>query len=153
MHLISGFSPLAYRHLCGNAIWCFLMRRFWVLVSVFSSYFLPLQEDPQPPPPYPSSQLIRNSQHIVGPLCKRKSPWIIEAVSCRFSQSSVHCGKLINQAEALQKDFSKREAIVKSPVVDFSLFFPLKPVRCISRLDEIVRNSTPSNPIISWMGS
>lgn len=90
------------------------MRRLLVPVSVFSSHFLSLQEDSPTPP-----QLIRNSLHIVGPLCKRKSPWIIEAVSFCFSQSSVHCGKLINQAEALQKDLGKKEVIVQSPVVDF----------------------------------
>lgn len=36
----------------------------------------------------------------------------------------MHCGKLINQAEVLQKDLSKGEVIVQTTVV-LSLFFKL----------------------------
>lgn len=117
---VAGCSPLAYRHLCGDTIWCFLMRRFWVLLSVFHSHFLSPQEDPPNTPLF-----IRNSLHIVGPLCKRKSPWIIEAVSFCFSQSSVHSGKLISHAEALQKDLSKRALIVQNPLLGFVFFLTL----------------------------
>lgn len=81
---------------------------------------IPLTSSPHRKTPPP--MLIRNSLHIVGPLCKRKSPWIIEAVSFCFSQSSVHCEKLISQAEALQKDLSKREVIVQSPLLGFDFF-------------------------------
>lgn len=83
---------------------------------------LPLPTGRPPHTPWHPSTLIKNSQHIVGPLCKRKSPWIIEAVSFCFSQSSVHCGKLISQAEALQKDLSKSAAIVQSPLLGFVFF-------------------------------
>lgn len=82
----------------------------------------------QVPPSYsqapPSPAPIAHSPHVVAPLCKRKSPWINECVSCCFSQSLVHCGKLINQAEVLQKDLSKEEVIVQSPEV-LSLFYKL----------------------------
>lgn len=142
---------------CGAAIWCLLMRRFWLRLSVFSSHFLSPQEDPYPPLPRillytplaPSLhtsllatnlinssstsstfQLIRNSRHIVGPLCKRKSPWITGAASFCSSQSSVHCGKLINQAQALQKDLKRREVIVQKPSSWFLFFYLLKSDRC-----------------------
>lgn len=58
---------------------------------------------------------------MAGPLCKRKSPWIIEAVSFRFCQSSVHCGKLISRAEALQEDSSKRDNDCPKPPTLFHL--------------------------------
>lgn len=86
-------------------------------ISILLSLPLPTGRTTSPP-----LQLIRNSLHIVGPFCKRKSPWIIEAVSLCFSQSSVHCGKLISQAEALQKDLSKRWAIVQSFLLGFDFF-------------------------------
>lgn len=60
----------------------------------------------------------------------------------------MHCGKLINQAEALQKDLSKREVIVQSPEVDF-FFGGGKPVRCILKLEDNVIYCKPSN--ISWI--
>lgn len=53
VHPVTGSSPLAYRHLCGDTIWCFLMRGLWVLVSVFSSHFLYPQEAPPPHPTPP----------------------------------------------------------------------------------------------------
>lgn len=37
----------------------------------------------------------------------------------------MHCEKLISQAEALQKDLSKREAIVQSPLLGFDFFLTL----------------------------
>lgn len=108
-----GFSPLASRDLCGDAIWCFLMSRFWMSVSVFFSRSPFLQSGTPSPTP------IVNLPHVVAPLCKRKSPWISECVSCCFSQSLVHCGKLINQAEVLQKDLSKSDC--SDPCGSFSL--------------------------------
>lgn len=81
-----------------------------ILLQVSPSY------SQAPPSPAP----IGNSPHVVAPLCKRKSPWINECVSCCFSQSLVHCGKLINQAEVLQIDLSKREVIVQTPAVFLS---------------------------------
>lgn len=45
-----GFIPLASRDLCGDAIWCFLMSRFWMSVSVFFSRSpLPTVRRPLPP--------------------------------------------------------------------------------------------------------
>lgn len=66
VHPVVGCSPLDYRRLCGTAIWCLLMRRFWLRLSVFSSHFLSPQEDTPthasplatiipPPPPFNSS--------------------------------------------------------------------------------------------------
>lgn len=91
-----------------------------ISISISILLQVPLSYSQAPPSPAP----IAHSPHAVAPLCKRKYPWINECVSCCFSQSLVHCGKLINQAEVLQKDLSKGEVIVQSPKV-LSLFFKL----------------------------
>lgn len=128
VHAVVGCSPLDY----SASVWHgHMVPPNEEVLSILLALALPTGRPHRPPPstPLPSPpsatfQLIRNSRHIVGPLCKRKSPWITEAASFCSSQSSAHCGKLINQAEALQKDFEEeRSDCPKDPLVNLFLSF------------------------------
>lgn len=59
----------------------------------------------------------------------------------------MHCGKLINQAEALQKDLSKRESIIEGVVVDIYI------LNCQVHIEvsrEFKKQHTLQSPI-SWI--